>query len=314
MIRHRFSLTPRYSDLDTQRHVTSRTYEHFCQEGRLRCLDEKFGLSINQLIDEKVRLVPVANHVKFFREQQPGTRLRVETEIWPGWGNRLYWVQRIIRPGGKNKKEELACRVVTVTDTVAHGRPLDLFEKMRADKEAAGLATPRAHTRVASEREIPEITANRVELSPSPPFTGNCEQVTIPFPMLFSDRTPFYDYSPAALWRIFEEGRWYFGQAVGLTMERIMATDTITFFTGATFHYFEIPPGGTELEIRVWVEKVEKIRAFFRQEVVRKADQKVLMDIREEQLIVSLSRRRPVRASAQWLESMLPYMEKKPSE
>ena len=33
-----FNATPRMFDLDTQRHVTSRTYEAFCWEGRIRMM------------------------------------------------------------------------------------------------------------------------------------------------------------------------------------------------------------------------------------------------------------------------------------
>lgn len=46
MIADEIQLVTRISDLDTQRHVTSRTYENFCLEGRFRTLEKmvfRFG-------------------------------------------------------------------------------------------------------------------------------------------------------------------------------------------------------------------------------------------------------------------------------
>lgn len=54
MIADEIQLVTRISDLDTQRHVTSRTYENFCLEGRFRTL-EKNGFSIREILSQGIK-------------------------------------------------------------------------------------------------------------------------------------------------------------------------------------------------------------------------------------------------------------------
>ena len=61
--------------------------------------------------------------------------------------------------------------------------------------------------------------------------------------------------------------------------------------------------------LQPWIEKIEKIRCFMRQDVTPKDSDEVLLSIREEQLIVSLSRRRPRKAPPEFIQMVSDYME-----
>ena len=281
---HILAASPRFSDLDTQRHVTSRTYEDFCREARFAILAEN-SYPTERLLEERIHLVPRRSFVRFFREQMPGARLEVQSVFYQPKPERILWIQEV-READSNA---LACRLLTETEVRADGNAMRL--------ELHGLES--------GEPAVEDIDL----LSEPPSFKGTCRRVSAPAVMLFSDRTIFYDYPPTALWRLGEEGRWSFGHAIGLDQKKILETDTITFFTAAAFAYYRIPEPGEELTIHSWVEKIDKIRCFMRQDVTPKNSDEVLLSIREEQLIVSLSRRRPRKAPPEFLEMVSDYME-----
>ncbi|MCB1323767.1 MAG: hypothetical protein H7A21_12085 [Spirochaetales bacterium] len=281
---HILAASPRFADLDTQRHVTSRTYEDFCREARFAILAES-SYTTERLLEEKIHLVPRRSFVRFFREQMPGARLQVHSVFYRTEPERILWVQEV----REAESNALACRLLTETETRANGNAIPL----KLDGYDPGAP--------ASED---------LDLLAEPPqFGGSCRRVSAPAVMLFSDRTIFYDYPPTALWRLGEEGRWSFGHAIGLDQKKILETDTITFFTAATFAFHRIPGPGEELAIHSWIEKIEKIRCFMRQDVTPKDSDEVLLSIREEQLIVSLSRRRPRKAPPEFIQMVSDYME-----
>ena len=271
-------LITRMSDLDTQRHVTSRTYENFCWEGRQRILAEQ-GYDTAKLLEQQIRLRPLENYVRFINEQQAGAVLRVITRTYPEADGIIYFDQEI-QEKATNKP---VCRIAVKSRLENADGPLNIFPD---NSEFA-------------EKEL---------LEDYPEFAGECKRVTSPYVMSFSERTIFYDYPISAYWRIFEEGRWHFSQHIGLTEEKIRAIDTITFFMGGNFKFYESPVPGKEYEIHSWAEKIDKIRFYMRQDLTEKGKTKPLMSIREEQLIVSLSRARPKKASPEFLGMVAGYI------
>lgn len=288
MPRHEISVSPpRAADLDTQRHVTSRTYESYCWEARYALLAEQ-GYGSDRLIEEKILLRPASTSLRFFREQMPGAALQVRTELIPGEDADLAFVQEVVEAGSG----ATACRIVTHVRSEVDGKALRLQLKPTSPGEDdAWTAEP--------------LTA------PPQKFAGRNKRVSAPAVMLYSERTPFFDHPPTALWRIAEEGRWQFSYTVGLDQKKIYETDTITFFTSANFEFYRIPRGGEEMIIRTWIESIEKIRCFMRQDVETK-DGELLFSVREEQLIVSLSRRRPRKAPPEFVGMIADYMESAP--
>ena len=283
MLTDKIAVSPRVSDLDTQRHVTSRTYEAFCWQARYKLLADQ-GYSTDRLLEEQILLVPTRSFVRFTKEQLPGAQLFVKTRVLSGAANQLIWDQEIIEAdSGK-----LAVRILTETRATKMGLDYKWDFSVSEDESLA-----------SEDLELLDTPA---------PYSGNCKQVISPAVMNFSERTIFFDYPPHALWRVMEEGRWFFSDTVGLDQELILALDTVTFFTSATFQFLKMPVAGQELTIRTWVEKIDRIRLFMRQDVTPKDSDEVLFSIREEQLIVSLSRRRPRKAPPEFLDIVGDYM------
>ena len=284
-----FEIAARMYDLDTQRHVTSRTYEAFCWEGRFRLL-EKAGLGIASLLEDEVRFLPELSHCSFSREQMPGAPLKVRT--WMSLRkDRQDWVQDICEMDGK-----LACRIATTTRTDPPGQDLQ-------NAKWAQLSSSDAHD--------PEGFIGGLPGDFKAP--DNCETVHTRVRVGYSERTPFFDYGPATFWRIIEEGRWGFSDAIGLDQKMIMELDTVTFFTSGTFRIFRQPVAGELLTIHTWVDRLEKIRCFLRSDVVDQSCDSVFSNV-EEQLIVSLSRRRPRRAGPDFVHLIEKYLANMPSE
>lgn len=296
---HQFTTTARFADLDTQRHVTSRTFESFCMESRFELLFQEghfegADLNLQTLIDNKILLQPQINFVKFYKEQQPGAELRITTEAYSMQDGCIYWYHEVL-----SKKDEVACVIALKTQSMIRGKtnqPVQLLEDEPIDD--------------AFFHGLVKVKKYNINLqTPIKQFNNSCKQTPGTFQFLYSDRTPFFDYPMTAIWRVFEEGRWQFGEAMGFTQERILELDTITFFTGATIQIHAIPEAGKLLQVLAWVEKIEKIRLFLRQDLVDPEDGRVYMSMREEQLIVSLAKRRPKKADPAFLNILADFIE-----
>ncbi len=277
---HEISLATRMADLDTQRHVTSRTYESFCFEGRFRLLEAN-GHDDKRLREEGALLRPLAAYVRFANEQHAGAVLRVRTRAFAEEGGVIYWDQTVEQQDGKP-----ACRIIQVTRSETNSGTIDLL---------------------APGHEFPEKNL----LSEASPFSGSCERIVSPYIMGHSERTHFGDYPPSALWRIVEDGRYMFGERLGLTYELMIRMDTTTFFMGGVFHFHELPVPGEEMRVHSWVERIDKIRVRMRQDVTSTRDEKekLLLSISEEQLVVSLARARPRKPPPEYIGLIEPYLE-----
>ncbi len=286
MNQNTIAVVPRFADLDTQRHVTSRTYESFAWEARHKLLADA-GHSIESLLEGGVRLRPRQSSVSFQREQNPGARLEVFTEAEAAPGGVIYWRQRILEA----ESGTLACTLYCTTHSESDGASIDLLP---IDAAAGGADSP--------AKVIQAI-------APIVAFSGASARVLSRCFMPYSERSIFYDYPLTALWRLAEDGRWYFSTTIGLTEQRIRDLDTITFFIAGNFEIYALPHAGQELAIHTWLERVEKIRCVMRTDVSDAASGALLYSCRDEQLIVSLSRRRPRKAPPEFIELVRPYME-----
>lgn len=266
-MRDEYIAVTRFADLDTQRHVTSRTYESFALEGRFRLL-KKLGYD-----HEQIYLNPVMGYVKFHRQQFPGTELKVVSNVnlLPQAAG-LHWNQKIYQMDG-----ELVCHLQLQTMPTVEIKGID------AEPDEA-------------------ILYDSLK-----PWSGASERVICQYQMPYADRDFAGKYNIQSLWKIFEEGRWMFVERIGLTYEKIVELDTTSFFMGSICNFFSDVPAGRQLQVMTWIERIDKIRYWFRQDVMYNG--KLLVSMRDEQLIVSLSRQRPQRASEQFLKYIGKYVE-----
>lgn len=277
------SSVTRVADLDTQRHVTSRTYEYFCYAARHQLLAEQ-GHSIDQLLAGGLRLEPIAGHSAFKNQQMAGAKVDVETQLFPAGDGRMVWRHELFGGG------QPACSLVLETRTLdARGQPVDLLPADSADR--------------ASLEEA------RTVLSEPSTFSGSCKYVEVELRTLFSDRDIFGIYPTGSLWRILEEGRWHFSNHRGLTYEKFVELDTSAFFMGGTTRYYRPLQAGAPIRVRAWIESIAKIRAFMRLDVFAEGQSTPAISTREESLIVSLSRARPRKAPPEYLALVADYIE-----
>jgi acyl-CoA thioesterase FadM len=272
---NKISLVTRVADLDTQRHTTSRTYESFCLEGRHALLAEK-GFPIREMVEKGIGLFPTHQYVKFMYQQEAGARLLVDTAAYPGESGAILWDQRVRQEDGKD-----VCHIQTRTLTQGQGLLGD-------EKE---------------EHDV-EIYFHDLEA-----FSGECNVIESDYTPLYCERDIFGSYGPAQMWKVFEEGRWLFSYRVGLTLERFVAMDTTSFYMGGVFNFQRPMRPGSKLKIRTWIESIEKIRFYFRQDVLD--EDGIVMSLRDEQLIVSVSAARPRKPPKEFMDIVSPYVEVK---
>lgn len=275
-MRDEYNALTRFADLDTQRHVTSRTYESFALEGRYRVLAQ-LGLTREKIQEEQIYLNPVSGYSKFHRQQFPGVELRVETEAFAADAGQIHWDQKILEPSG-----ELVCHLQQLTQPVKAGLPFTL----------AGISG---------------LPHGSVLYEPLPPWSGKGNRIEAQYTIPYADRDFAGKYNLASLWKIFEEGRWLFVEKIGLTYEKIVEIDTTSFYMGGICNIYGEVPAGRTLQLMTWIERIDKIRYWFRQDVLYEG--KVLLSMRDEQLIVSLSRARPQRATPKFMEYIGKYVE-----
>jgi acyl-CoA thioesterase FadM len=257
------SITTRIADLDALRHVNNRVYEQYCAEGRFRLL-ELAGYPLQRLLDEGLTLRPVASFVRFARQQKSSVTLQVETEAFPMPGGMILWNHQISQPDG-----EIACQVQAQSQTLdRHGQPVALLPEGSGEPE-------------------------RFLYEDIPDFSGRCTRVSSPYPVNYTDVDVLGSLPLAAFWRIFEEGRHNFGQQLGLTFEKLVKLDAHIFWVSGTYRCYEAIRPGQQLLVYTWLERIARIRAYFRQEIRSAAGATLVGASREEHLIVSLSNSRP---------------------
>jgi len=305
-MRDEYTAITRFADLDTQRHVTSRTYESFALEGRYRVL-EKLGIPFEQIKNEQISLVTLSGYCKFHRQQFPGAELKVVTAGYllptaAGTQQQIHWNQKILDSSGElvAHLQQLTRTVRGVTLRQAQGDQ-STNQAQRPETEQLVTLSPSKGDDVLTEPTEPVLYEDLK------PWSGRNQRVVSQYQIPYADRDFAGKYNAAALWKIFEEGRWMFVEKIGLTYERIVELDTTSFYMGSIYNFFAEVPAGRTLEVVTWIERIDKIRYYFRQDVLHNG--KLLLTMRDEQLIVSLSKARPQRASAEFMKYIGKYVE-----
>jgi acyl-CoA thioesterase FadM len=272
-------LTTRTSDLDSLRHVNNRIYEQLCSEGRFRLLEEQ-GYPLEALLEKSYYLRPVASFVRFSHQQKSGATLDIQTEAFPLGDGMILWDHHISQPDG-----------TPVCDLQARSQTLD---RRRQSVELLP----------ETGEDPPEVLIEDV-----PDFSGNCSRISSSYSAIFTDMDAFGILPLAAYWRIFEEGRHMFGEQLDLTLERLIQFDTHIFWIAGTYQCYQPIKAGQPVSIYTWLERIDGIRAYFRQEIRTADGANLLGASREVHLIVSLTRSRPKTLPPEMMALMQPYLE-----
>ncbi|MFN2195938.1 MAG: thioesterase family protein [Anaerolineales bacterium] len=278
-IKSEILLTTRISDLDALRHVNNRIYAQFCAEGRYQLLKEH-GYPLESLLAQGIYPRPTVAFVRFSLQQMAGTTLTVKTDAFPLENGIILWDHQILQPDGA-----AACQVQVRSVTVdRRGNPVDLLP----------------HSNEAPEKVLIEEV---------PAFSGSCQRVTSPYSAIYTDMDAFGQLPFSAHWRMFEEGRHMFGQQLGLTLARLMQLDTHIFWVSGTYQVYKPVQAGQMVKISTWLERVVRIRAYFRQEIRSAEGDELLGASREEHLVVSLSKARARTLPPEMLAVLQDYIE-----
>lgn len=253
----------RFSDLDTQRHTTSRTYEDACLGDRYRILEEA-GYDWKRMVEESVRITTIASDIRFLAQQMENTELGIRTETRPGETGVVLFTQEILGPNGK-----IAAEIRTLVRIEKGGQPLQV---LTSEESAEAL--------VASFESIL-------------PFSGRCERAATDRDLFYCERNPFGEYNPSHYWRLLEEGRWHFTADSGLSLEDLVAMDTTLFYMGGKIRYHRPLIPGRKARVRTWIRNFEKIWSRMRQEITDSVTGEILAESLDDLLVVSVSKARP---------------------
>ncbi|PJZ68777.1 thioesterase [Leptospira perolatii] len=265
----------RFSDLDTQRHVTSRTYEEACLGDRYRILEEA-GFNWKQMLSDSISLKTQASDIRFLAQQMENSDLEVRTNVRSGEGGFLLFQQDLLDSTGK-----VAAEIRTLARTEKAGI---LFEAIPATESAEALIS---------------------SFEPILPFSGSCERTGAERDLFFCERNPFGDYNPSHYWRILEEGRWNFTAESGLSLDHLIAMDTTYFYMGGKIRYAKPLIAGRKVVVKTWIRNFEKIWCRMRQEITDSITQEVLAESLDDLLVVSISKTRPKRVTEEMLKDAI---------
>ncbi|WCL47597.1 acyl-CoA thioesterase [Leptospira sp. GIMC2001] len=281
-------------DLDYNRHVTSRTYENFAYAGRMDLLDS-IGLSIHELLKLKYKVIANETTVRFLNQQFAGSKLKVRTSAYQDSSGLIHWNHLIEDKDGK-----------AVCDLKSNSYLMDNKNQPLQVKSL----------RIDPNNLIDESAGKKIEIDPSQLeyHTLNIQMNTRPeqlTPLTHSIKVPFNDLnifwtlSSVAVWKFFEEGRFlFFKEVFGIGAD--MEIDVTTFFMNANIQIFELPEPGTIITMESWIDSIEKIRFYFRQDI-RDANGKLLASMRDEQLFVKLSASKPCRVPQEFYDKTKKY-------
>lgn len=272
----RKSLTTRHFDLDWNRHVTSRTYEKFGYDARCEALKE-LGYSIEHMLNKGITFSPNSSYVRFLNQQFVNSEILVETEVFTLPNLSLLWKQSMVGNDGKR-----ACEIESISTLHQNGSILII-------------------------NSIPKIQNNiqhQFSIHPKPIQQNTIEhRYYIPY----SDMNCFWILPADSIWKIFEEGRFLFFKEI-VDLDLIKETDSTTFFMGGEIQIFQEPMPGSQIKILSWIESFEKIRFYFRQDLIDEQGN-LLASMKDEQLFVSLSNSRPKRAPSAFFDKIERFIE-----
>lgn len=269
-------LTTRYFDLDWNRHVTSRTYERFGYDARMEILNE-IGYPISKCLSEGISYISKSTYVRFLSQQFSGANIKVATELTLDDNGILYWNQELFGEDGKK-----ACTLLVTSYLTKNGHV----------HFPEGISTESVNWHEFTIHEKPK------------------DQTTLQhdYYIPFSDMNCFWNLPSESIWKVFEEGRFLFFKEI-VDLNLIKETDATTFFMGGEIIIHKLPEPGTHITLHSWIETVEKIRFYFRQDIVD-SDGNVLVSMKDEQLFVALSTSRPKKAPPEFIQKIEKFIEK----
>lgn len=267
-------------DLDWNRHITSRTYEKFCYAARWNYL-ESFGISIRTALEKGFKLMPKQTFVKFLAQQYEGSTLSIETDCKQADDGTLQFKQTVF-----DSTEKKSCELISSSI---------LYNEA---KEAIFL--PEVEGKTLSQFDFPNLTIKERDKD------QKCLDHSFYIP--FSDMSCFWLLSSESVWKVFEEGRFLFFKEV-FDLEDVQKTDTSTFFMGGEIDILTLPEPGSQVRLLSWIESYEKIRFFFRQDLLDSSGN-VLVRMRDEQLFVSFSKARPKKSPPEFIDKTKMYWAK----
>ncbi|MCG6145825.1 acyl-[acyl-carrier-protein] thioesterase [Leptospira bandrabouensis] len=271
----RKTLSTRHFDLDWNRHVTSRTYERFAYDARCEVLKE-FGFPIELMLNSNISYFPGSTKVRFLNQQFVNSEMTVESQVYGLEDGTLLWKQSIFGSDGKN-----ACEIETTSRLVQEGNTIRI-------------------------PNVPDISFNPYQFTIHPkPILQNTVEHDYYIP--FSDMNCFWNLPSDSIWKIFEEGRFLFFKEI-VDLNLIKETDSTTFFMGGEILIHKQPDPGSHIKILSWIESFEKIRFYFRQDILD-SNGNLLASMKDEQLFVSLSNSRPRRAPAAFFDKIERFIE-----
>jgi len=272
------SRTTSIADLDWNRHVTSRTYERFCYDGRFSLLED-LGYSVHACLAKEIDYVSVDTFVRFLGQQFAESVLSIETKLTRGGDGQLFFEQFVIDKDNKKVCDLKASAFL---------------------KDKSGNVIVLNEIPLRDSDWIPSEIKSRLKHQ-----EALLHDIHIPF----SDMSCFWNLPSESIWKVFEEGRFLFFKEI-VDLNLIKETDTTTFFMGGEIKIYKLPEPGEKIVLHSWIEVVEKIRFYFRQDIVN-INGETLASMRDEQLFVALSSSRPRKAPLAFITKVEKYIEKK---
>ena len=274
-MKHKKIIQTQYYDLDWNRHVTSRTYEKMAYATRMEIL-KSLGYPIGELLKNKWKWISQKSFVRFHLQQVEGADLVINTEVFRDTEFSFLFHHKIT-----DLNEKLVCTIGNQSVL------LDEFGKTIQFNSLEEGSTETINFTLSDRKQ----NYNTLE-----------HNMYIPF----SDMNCFWNLPCDSIWKIFEEGRFlFFHELVDLNM--VTQFDTSTFFMGGEIEIFELPEPGSTIKIHSWIDEVQKIRFYFRQDIVSQ-NGKLLAKMKDEQLFVSLSNSKPKKAPSEFLKSVESYI------
>lgn len=280
-MKHTKKTHTQYYDLDWNRHVTSRTYEKMALASRMDIL-KKLGHPISKILDNKWKWISQKSQVRFHSQQFEESEIEISTDVFRDIKGSLHFHHKLLDTSGKP-----VCTLGNQSVLLDENKNPVVLSEIHEDPY----------------KEFNWTLNDRQE---------NCNTLNRSLYIPFSDMNCFWNLPGDSVWKIFEEGRFlFFRELVDLSL--ITKFDTSTFFMGGEIEILELPPPGSTIHLHTWIDEVQKIRFFFRQDIVSQ-DGKLLAKMRDEQLFVSLSNSKPKKVPKEFLSSVEPYVRENISE
>ncbi|TGL52987.1 acyl-[acyl-carrier-protein] thioesterase [Leptospira kemamanensis] len=270
------TLTTRHFDLDWNRHVTSRTYEKFAYDARCEVLRE-LGFPMERMLNEGISLSPNQSYVRFLNQQFTNSDITVETQVFQMSNSSLFWKQTLFGQDGKK-----ACEMESISTLIQKEKIVPL----------------------TSLPNLQEMNLHQLTIRPMPVHQNKIEH---DYYIPYSEMNCFWILPADAIWKIFEEGRFLFFKEI-VDFQLIKETDSTTFFMGGEIKIYHQPNPGSNVKLYSWIESFEKIRFYFRQDIID-ANGTLIASMKDEQLFVSLFNSRPKRAPAAFFEKIERFIE-----